>query len=114
MGHAYEIAGHSGVCLQIEAEKLPFVERAREAAEAKCFPGGTFRNRKHYECIAAFGHSIPEQQILMMFSPETSGGLLATVDACRGEELRGLFEANNQEVWPIGEVVEGSGLRVTV
>lgn len=103
----------SGVCLQIGAEKLPFVERAREAAEAKCFPGGTFRNRKHYECVVDFGRSIPEQQILILFSPETSGGLLATVDASRREELRGLAEANKQEVWPIGEVVEGSGIRVT-
>ena len=113
LGHAHEIAGHSGVGLQIAADKLPFVERAREAAEAKSFPGGTFRNKKHYECGVEFGRSIPEQQILMMFSPETSGGLLAAVDSSRGEELRSLFEANKQEYWPIGEVVEGSGIRVT-
>ena len=113
LGHAYEIAVHSGVGLQIAAGKLPFVKRAREAAEAKCFPGGTFRNKKHYECIVDFGHSIPEQQILMLFSPETSGGLLATVDAARKGDLRGLFEAHKQEFWPIGEVVEGSGIRVT-
>jgi selenide,water dikinase len=114
LGHAYEIAGHSGVCLQIEAEKLPFLERAREAAEARSFPGGTFRNKKHYECVVDFGHSIPEQQVLMMFSPETSGGLLATVDAVRMGELRSLFEASAQTYWPIGEVVEGSGIRIKV
>ena len=51
-------AGYSGAGLQIAEGKLPFVERVREAAEAKCFPGGTFRNRKHYECVAEFGHSI--------------------------------------------------------
>jgi selenide,water dikinase len=113
LGHAYEIAESSGVCLRIDAGRLPFLERAREAAEAKSFPGGTFRNKKHYECVVDFSHSIPEQQILMMFTPETSGGLLATVNASRIEELRSLFEAKKQGYWWIGEVVEGTGIRIT-
>jgi len=113
LGHAYEIAEHSGVGLHIEVEKLPFLERTMEAAEAKCFPAGTFRNRKCYECVVAFEASISEQRILMMFSPETSGGLLATVDPGRADAARSLFKANKLQYWPIGRVVEGSGIRVT-
>jgi len=114
LGHACEIAGHSGVSLRIDAGNLPFLEHAREAAENKCFPAGTFRNRKYYDCIVGFGDSISEQQILLMFSPETSGGLLATVEAGRADAIHDLFEASRQEYWPIGKVVEGSGIRVTV
>jgi selenide,water dikinase len=113
LGHAYEIAGHSGVGLHIELERLPFLERAREAAEAKCFPAGTFRNRKYYEYVLGFEKTISEQQILMMLTPETSGGLLATVDASRKDDLHSRFEANKQKYWSIGEVVEGSDIRVT-
>ena len=92
---------------------IPFLERARESAAEKCFPGGTFRNRKYYDCVVDFGDSISEQQILMMFSPETSGGLLATVDAGRADAVRNQFEANQLQCWSIGEVVEGAGIRVT-
>jgi selenide,water dikinase len=113
LGHADEIAENSGISLHIDAGKLPFVENAREAAEAKCFPGGTFRNRKYYECVVSFEASISELQILMMFTPETSGGLLVTVDASRKDGLHHLFEANKLQYWSIGEVVEGSGIRVT-
>jgi selenide,water dikinase len=113
LGHACEIAGHSEVGLHMELEKLPFLEHSREAAAEKCFPGGTFRNRKYYECVVGFGDSISEQQILTMFTPETSGGLLATVDPGRVDAVRTLFEANKQEYWPIGKVVEGSGIQVT-
>ena len=113
LGHAYEIAEHSGVALRIDAGRLPLLERAEESAAEKCFPAGTFRNRKYYECVVRFDDSISEQRILTMFSPETSGGLLATVDASRGDAVRSLFEANKQQYWLIGEVVEGSGLRVT-
>ena len=113
LGHAHEIAENSGIGLCIEAGKLPFLERARESAEEKCFPGGTFRNKKYYEGMVRFGASISEQQILMMFTPETSGGLLATAAASRADAVRTLFEANKLQYWPIGEVVEGSGIRVT-
>ena len=113
LGHAYEIAENSGAGLHIEAGKLPYLERARESAAAKCFPGGTFRNKKYYECVVGFGDSISEQQILMMFSPETSGGLLATVNAGRADAVHNLFEGNQLRCWSIGEVVEGAGIRVT-
>ena len=113
LGHAYEIAENSGVGLLIEWGKLPFLERARESAEAKSFPGGTFRNKKYYECVVRFDSSISELQILMMFTPETSGGLLATVAASRLDVVHSLFQANKQEYWLIGEVVEGSGIQIT-
>ncbi len=114
LGHAHEIAEHSGVGLHIELEKLPFLERAAEAAEKNCFPAGTYRNRNYYDCVVGFEASISERQILLLFSPETSGGLLATVDPGRVDAARSLFEANNLRCWPIGRVVEGSGIRVTV
>jgi selenide,water dikinase len=113
LGHAYELAQNSGVGLHIDAGKLPFLERAQEAAAEKCFPGGTFRNKKYYECVVDFGESIPQQLILMMFTPETSGGLLAAVDASRMDSARSLFEASKQEYWSIGVVSKGSGIQVT-
>ncbi|UCF96785.1 MAG: selenide, water dikinase SelD [Spirochaetaceae bacterium] len=113
LGHAYEIAENSGVALHIAAEKLPFLEHAEAAAGAKCFPGGTFRNRKYYDCVVRFEPSISEQQILMMFTPETSGGLLAAVDANDLDSIKSNFERANHSCWLIGEVVEGSGIEVT-
>ena len=113
LGHAYEIAATSGVALHIEAGKLPFFEMTKECAEKKCFPGGTFRNKKYYECVVRFDKSLSEQQILTMCTPETSGGLLATFRASRIDTVVGLFEAAKHPCWLIGKVAEGSGIDVT-
>ncbi len=114
LGHANEIAAASGVALKIEAGKLPFLEMVEECAEKKCFPGGTFRNRKYYERLARFDASLSERQILMMFTPETSGGLLAAVRADRIETVVSLFEAAKHPCWVIGKVAEGAGIEVTL
>jgi selenide,water dikinase len=116
LGHGFEIAENSGVGLHISMDKLPFLEGVRqlvgEEVREKCFPGGTFRNRNYYQGMVAFADSISEQEILMLFTPETSGGLLAAVDAGQADDLIERLRVNKQEFWSIGRVVEGAGLRV--
>jgi selenide,water dikinase len=113
LGHAYEIAEKSGVAVHVQAGKLPFLDMAKECAEKECFPGGTFRNKKYYQCEVRFDGAISERQILMLFTPETSGGLLATVSSSRVDSVVGLFKAAKHPYWLIGEVMEGAGIEVT-
>ena len=113
IGHAFEIAAASGVALQIDAKKLPFLEMTEECAEEECYPGGTFRNREYYKSMVEFDPSLSERQILTMFTPETSGGLLAAVRSDRIDAVAGRFEAANHPYWLIGSVAEGTGIEVT-
>jgi selenide,water dikinase len=105
MGHALEIADHSGVSLRLEASRLPMVEGARTCAEKKAFPGGTFRNRDYYACRVrgAADAGLGENELLTLYSPETSGGLLATLPP---------EAASSHDFWVIGEVVPGKGIEL--
>jgi selenide,water dikinase len=59
-----------------------------------------------------FAPHIPEEMQMLLYTPETSGGLLIAVPAEKLEELTTLFSAEGQELWAIGEVVGGEGIEV--
>lgn len=112
LGHAQEMAEKSGVGIRFYLEKLPFLEGARAYAEDRLFPGGTCRNQEHYAPRVHFAPGISEEMQMLLFTPETSGGLLIAVPSGKLEELSATFGAEGQEHWTIGEVVEGEGIEV--
>ena len=112
LGHAQEMAEKSGAGIRFYLEKLPFLEGARGYAEDRLFPGGACRNQEHYAPQVRFAADIPEEMQLLLFTPETSGGLLIAVPSEKLEGLTTLFGVEGQEHWVIGEVVEGEGIEV--
>jgi len=112
LGHASEMAALSQVAIRFNLEQLPFLEGAQLYAEKQCFPGGAGRNRDYYGCGVAFAPAIPEQTQMLLFTPETSGGLLVAVPMERLATLLGFCAAAGQPAWPIGEVVAGAGIEV--
>ena len=114
LGHAQEMAALSGVKIRFYLERLPFLEGAKGYAEDWLFPGGTCRNQKHYSPWVRFAPGIPEEMQMLLFTPETSGGLLIAVAGGELERLLVLFQAEGQEHWVVGEVVEGEGVEVRI
>lgn len=112
LGHALEMANASGVGLSLEFAKIPFISGARKYAEMGCFPGGAFDNRKHFEPQVEFSAALDEPNQMLLFDPQTSGGLLLGVP----EESLAAFLARAQDlsqtVWVIGRVKTGSGVKV--
>jgi selenide,water dikinase len=49
---------------------------------------------------------------MLLYTPETSGGLLIAVPEKKLEELTALFDQAGQSYWVIGRVVEGKGIEV--
>jgi selenide,water dikinase len=49
---------------------------------------------------------------MLLFTPETSGGLLAAVPFDRLDQLTGLFSPERHPFWIADEVVEGKGIEV--
>jgi len=113
LGHAFEIAEKSKVGMKISASSLPFLQGSMEYAAEWLFPGGTGKNKRAYEEHINFAVSIEEEMRHLMFTPETSGGLLAAVPAGKIQEVLAAFEKSGTFCRLIGEIVEGSGIKVT-
>jgi selenide,water dikinase len=112
LGHGHEMAEKSGVRLRFYVEQLPFLEGAQQYADAWLFPGGTCNNERAYEHAVRFEPGISEEMRQLLYTPETSGGLLIAVPSEKLEELTALFDTKGQEHWTIGEVVGGEGIEV--
>ncbi len=113
LGHGYEMAERSGVKLLLDVNRIPFLEGAAQYAEDQLFPGGSCRNQQAYSQWVRFDPSISEEMQMLLFTPETSGGLLVAVAPESIEQLVALFDQAGEELWVIGEVVAGEGIEVT-
>lgn len=114
LGHAYEMAERSDARFHFHFPDLPFLEGAKQHAEDNLFPGGACRNRDAYIHHVTFSPELSEEMQLLLFTPETSGGLLVAVSPENLPPLLDLFEAAAHPCWVVGEVVEGRGIAVTV
>jgi selenide,water dikinase len=112
LGHAWEMASASGVAFRFEWEKLPFVSGAAEYAAQFIFPGGASDNRLYFEQHVRFSRPLEEEQQLLLFDPQTSGGLLLSVPAEQVQVLLAAAAESGQPLWVVGEVIEGNHLEI--
>ena len=113
LGHAWEMAQASGVGLRLDFARIPLVSCARRYAAEFVFPGGAYDNRLYFGQFVSFDPAIAEPDQMLLFDPQTSGGLLLSVPEKHLKALLQRAEENDQPVWVIGEVLEGEGIEVT-
>jgi selenide,water dikinase len=114
LGHGLEMARHSKVRFQFRLEDLPFHPGAKSLADQMVFPGGSGRNREAFAREVAFAPGIDEPSQLLLFTPETSGGLLVAVPPGKSADFLSTYQSQGQQAWSVGQVVEGTGIEVRV
>ncbi len=112
LGHGYEMADKSGVRLRFAFDKLPFHPGALEYADQWLFPGGACRNQSAYGAHVTFSPRISEEMQQLLFTPETSGGLLVSVPPARIDALLRAFAEAGHPCWVVGQVIDGQGIEV--
>ena len=112
LGHGTEMANASGVSLHFVYSQIPFFGGARKYAERGIFPGGAFDNKKYFEPHVRFNEKIDEPAQMLLFDPQTSGGLLLGVPEDQLETFKQRANELDQPVWVIGNVRTGSGIEV--
>lgn len=112
LGHGMEMADASGLALRLDFAKIPFVAGARKYAEQGIFPGGAFDNKKHFGSQVHFSESIDEVNQMLLFDPQTSGGLLLGVPEKQLEPFLARAHETGQAAWVIGRVETGTGIEV--
>ncbi len=112
LGHGLEMAEASGVGFRLEMEKIPFVSCAQKYAEMWAFPSGAADNCLYFGPRVRFASEISEEKQMLLFDPQTSGGLLLAVPRSETGAFLERARETGQPAWPIGEVVEGAGIDV--
>ena len=111
LGHGSEMASQSGARLHFELERLPFLQGAKDYADMWLFPAGTCNNERTFQEHVTF-NGIAEEVQQLLYTPETSGGLLIALPPAEADRLEELCGEAGQPVWRVGEVVEGEGIEV--
>ena len=107
LGHCAEMAEASGVTLEIQAKRVPYMLEAVDYAKMGLIPAGAYKNREHCESIVD-AERVEEYVTDLMYDPQTSGGLLFSLPKCYADEfMNGLKRAKlDTKVSVIGRVLE--------
>jgi selenide,water dikinase len=112
LGHAWEMAEASGVGFRLDWESIPFTKGAFNYASKFIFPGGASDNKLFFESKIKFTKDLVEESQLLLFDPQTSGGLLMAVPSNKLGAMLTRADEIDQPLWVIGEVIEGNHIEI--
>jgi selenide,water dikinase len=105
LGHAHEMAHLGMVDFRFHLNKLPWLPGAIGYGEAGAFPAGMARNLDYFSQWVTFGEGVSHLMQDMLWTPETSGGLLMAV----APEMVEVFRQECDTGVVIGDVLSGNG-----
>lgn len=112
LGHAYEIAKAGGVAIRIFASQVPLLAGALQYAAQGITTDGHPRNWAFLQDKVRFQNGISDDMKAVLLDPQTSGGLLFSVEPEQASNVERRFADSGLDVWSVGEVIAGQGLEV--
>lgn len=114
VGHAIEMAEKSGVYIRFDVRGIPLLAGAQRYAADGFLPGGAQRNQEFYAGSVGTPLQIdsrtPDDLQSLLFDPETSGGLLISIDPNHSETFEHRCRELGQPFWRCGRVETGLGV----
>jgi selenide,water dikinase len=106
LGHLAEMVCGSNTSAKIFSDQVPLIAEALEFAAMGLIPAGAYKNREFRESMIEFMAPVPRSRQDVLVDPQTSGGLLISVDVLHVDELvAALKDAGVAEAAEIGEVL---------
>jgi len=105
IGHAREMALASNVSLVLNSTNIPVLEGALDCIRGGHIPGGLNANRDFAECVVGYEETVPDDIRMLLFDPQTAGGLLIAVASDTATALRQALNAANVPAVEVGEVL---------
>ena len=106
LGHAREMAKGSKVGLVLDHTAIEFLPGALDYSRQGFLPGGLKRNIEFIAGCVEFADGISEEVRNLLFDPQTSGGMLFSVDARESANLVKSLAERGVSAREIGEVRE--------
>ena len=111
LGHLTEIMTASALDAEISWSQIPKLSNLEHYVEEECVPGGTGRN---YASIAKHLPILSETQCAILCDPQTSGGLLVTVEPGAINEVAAILEGAGLPFNPIGHLSQQLSEKATL
>jgi selenide,water dikinase len=106
IGHLREmLLASENVSAELHVSQIPLLDGAIECVRAGYIPGGLNANREFAECVVDYKGKISDELKILLFDPQTSGGLLIAVAQSRAAELMEELKAAGVNAGEIGEVL---------
>ena len=114
LGHLIEMAEGANLTAEIDWKNVPYFDFIASYLQKNIIPDNTYRNWNAYEKMVSGLNDMKAFQILN--DPQTSGGLLISVNPANQQALIDLFNQNGMQdfIKPIGVFKEASAFKVNV
>ena len=114
LGHLIEMAEGATLTAEIDWKNVPYFDFIDSYLQKNIIPDNTYRNWNAYEKKVSGLNDMKAFQILN--DPQTSGGLLISINPSNQQALIELFKQNNLQdfIKPIGVFKEDSAFKVSV
>ena len=106
MGHLYEMVSGSGVSVNIHYDNISVLKDAEGFAKMGIIPQGAYRNKKYLDGKYIFSDGVEEYKKDILFDPQTSGGLLLSVDKEYADKLFEDLKIINTTCSIVGEITK--------
>ncbi len=103
-GHLLEMAKGSKKNIALFTEKVPIISMAKEFALMGIVPAGTYKNKNFCDPGISINPGIDKILLDLMFDPQTSGGLIFTLDSNDAIACTALMKDREISAEIIGEV----------
>jgi selenide,water dikinase len=104
-GHGHEMAHQSGLTLRLAWDTIPRLPGSENYARTGSVPGGGKRNRLYYGPWVSVRRALEEWEQILLYDPQTSGGLLFAAAPERADDIERVFRENEEPLWRVGETV---------
>jgi selenide,water dikinase len=105
IGHGREMAVGSEVSLRFFASAVPLFPGALECVQRGFIPGGLNNNYEFASCCVVAAGNVPQQLQTILYDPQTSGGLLISLEPSHASNLVGALREENIAAAIVGEVL---------
>lgn len=114
LGHAYEMAEGSDVTIKLFSSSVPVIEEAISLARMGIIPAGAYRNMEYVKKQVEVSDKTAQEIIDCMCDPQTSGGLLISVEKSKADLLLNELKNSPTPYGLVGEVTERQDCRIIV
>ena len=99
----------------LQVNNLAWIDGSKNYAQAGYFSDGAVANREYYEKYVVYESKFDDWNKMMLFDPQTSGGLLLSVGAEHAHDLLdALNRYGSEDSCVVGEVITDGAEQIVV